>query len=125
MKRTTFTIPAMALLLGACYTTAIFTRTGDQRLAPRPRDCSFAIYTAVPPVGSVELGMLEFENQEKGGAYDLKDARTVAAPHVCAAGGDGLFVQLYRGGAIRSATIIKVPAKPAPAGAGAMLDQGP
>jgi hypothetical protein len=103
-------LPAL-VLLGGCATQGEFVRTGNQQLPPRPASCSFALYTAAPPAGSIELGVVQF-TQAGGerGATDLDDARTIAAPFVCAAGGSALVianVDAKRG--IPMATIIKVP----------------
>jgi hypothetical protein len=100
------------LLLGGCFATqGEFVPTGDRKLPPRPASCSFALYTAAPPAGSIELGVVQFTNVGgEQGATGLEDARTVAAPFVCAAGGTGLVianVDPKRG--IPLATIIKVP----------------
>jgi hypothetical protein len=110
--KTRLLVPALALPLAACFgTQGQYVRTGNQQLPPRPASCSFALYTAAPPAGSIELGAVQFSNPgTTGGANDLEDARATAAPFVCAAGGNGLVIANIAGEAgILMATIIKTP----------------
>jgi hypothetical protein len=100
---------ALALLAGGCIPlSATYSPTGDQRLPSRPSRCSFAVYT-VPPEGFVELGVVEIGGGPLGGATSLNEARDLAAPHVCASGGDGLVIGPKAGEfkVISRATIIK------------------
>jgi hypothetical protein len=107
----------LALLIGGCSATGQYVRTGDRQLPPLPPGCPFAVYTAAPPAGAVEVGLVEYWNAWDGsGATDLDEARTVAAPFVCAAGGDGLVAYTSDShGRIPKATIIKRPDAPATA----------
>jgi hypothetical protein len=112
---------ALGLILvsgGGCLGTGAFVRTGTERLAPRPARCSFALFTAAPPPGSIELGVVDFRTGLRL-PMDFDEVREVAGPHVCAAGGDALVVGSETDdGTYSSATIIKVPAASADAGAG-------
>jgi hypothetical protein len=106
------TLVLALVLLGGCFATeGEFVRTGSMQLPPRPASCSFALYTAAPPAGSIELGVVQFTSPPgERGARDLEDARATAAPFVCAAGGTALVianVDPKRG--IPIATIIKAP----------------
>ena len=102
-RRILLTFP---LLLAACPPTQ-YVRTGDERkLAARPPNCAFSLYTVAPPAGSIELGVVSY-------ALDVDDfatARELAAPDVCAAGGDGLVIWTSnKDRLISRATIIKKP----------------
>jgi hypothetical protein len=105
-----------ALLAGGCAFASIgtFQRTGDQHFPARAPNCDFAVYT-VPPEGFVEVGVVDFKTGPRLGALDLDDARQASAPHVCAAGGDGMVIDSPEGkrGLIPRATIIKKTAKSA------------
>ena len=99
---------ASALLAGGCLATGAFIPTGDQRFSPRSPECTFSLYT-IPPEGFVEVGLVQFHGGPYDGAFGLGEARQLAAPHVCAAGGDGLVVP-HKGGeysVIPRATIIR------------------
>jgi hypothetical protein len=116
-----FVLALLAMLTGGCVVTGKYVRTGDRQLEPLPAGCPFAIYTAVPPAGAVEVGLVEYWNAWDGsGAGDLQEARDIAAPYVCSAGGDGLVAYTSDSrGRIPKATIIKrakasTPAKVAP-----------
>jgi|SRR4051794_17073219 hypothetical protein len=106
---------ACALLLGGCGATANYIRTGDRRLPARPPSCAFWLYTAAPPAGAIEVGVVEFHEADGRGALDFEQARALAAPHVCAAGGDGLVLwSTDAKGRIPKGTIIKTPELPTP-----------
>ena len=112
MKDRRITAAALAMVMSSCITTGHYVRTGNQRLPARPPNCSFALYTASPPSGSIEVGVVEFRNAgSTNGAISFEDARAAAAPHVCAAGGDGLVISTFDPtNGIPMATIIKTPA---------------
>ena len=103
-RRILLTFP---LLLAACFPPTQYVRTGDERkLTARPPNCAFSLYTVAPPPGSIELGVVSY-------VYDVDDfatARALAAPEVCAAGGDGLVIWTSsKDRLISRATIIKKP----------------
>lgn len=91
------------LLLAGCLG-ARYVRTGDVTVAARPAGCEFSLYTVAPPAGAVELGVVEYQAT----ISTFENARLMAAPHVCAAGGDGLVIWTSsKDGTISRATIIK------------------
>ena len=97
----------LTLLCCACSSGLTFTRTGEQKRAPRRAECSFSVFTTPPRGEYKEVGVIEFPDVGAApGVGSTDDARRAAAPIVCKNGGTGLILDEEADGRYRVGTVV-------------------